>query len=263
MNAIFSYFLYYQDHIVYIFFLSLLSSIAIAIGSFLNVVIVRLPELIQNRQIIDTSNNGNNYKKCNGCNNGKHYNTCNHFIPFRYLLVKILTLLFSISAAIRFGFSLQLALALLLIWALIALAFIDIEQLILPNIITLPFTGLGLIINFFDILLPFWEASLGMVFGYTFLWSISYSYKILTTKDALGFGDIKLLAMLGAWMGWKILPFIILFSSIFGVAWGSILMVGGRANKDTPLPFGAFLSFAGIIALVFDKSLVSFHVYFT
>ncbi len=173
-------------------------------------------------------------------------------IRWQYPLIGFLTLLLSfvILQGTNFSLSLLDLSTLLLTWALLAIILIDIKELIIPNIITFPFMGLGVFFNCFNFYQSFYNALLGLILGYIFLGSVYYIYKFISGKEGLGFGDVKLLAMLGAWLGWKILPFIVLCASILGATVGIILMILGRANRNTPLPFGAFLSFAGIIALL-------------
>lgn len=212
---------------------------------------------------------------------------CKSSISFRYPLVEILTLFLSILIVLRFGFNFQtiehfsslvnfsslenipvlekiLALeiyepfrifrtlgALFFLWALIAVAFIDIEHFLIPNSITFPFILLGLSCNYFEMFQSFENAVFGSIIGYGFLWSILHLYKFLTNKQGLGFGDLKLLAMIGAWLGWQVLPFIMLISTILGSSWGILLILLGRANRNTPLPFGTFLAIAAVVTLFF------------
>jgi leader peptidase (prepilin peptidase)/N-methyltransferase len=276
-------------------FMFFIGGISLAVGSFLNVVIVRLPSLLLTQNLSCQTNPQNLSDKtmqyinsvlktlsfprshCQSCKKQlgiydlipiisyiflkAKCRYCKVLISPRYPIVEALTLFLSLLIALRFDISPQTFPALLLTWSCIALAFIDFEHLVLPNIITLPFIGLGLIINFFGILQSFHDSLLGAIFGYLFLWGIYHFYKFLTGKVGLGFGDIKFLSMLGAWLGWKMLVFILFFSSIIGATWGIILIGQGRASRNTPLPFGICLAISGIIVLLLDsilKTTVSF-----
>lgn len=164
-------------------------------------------------------------------------------------LVEIFTLFLSLLVIQHFGVQPQTIPALLFTWSLIVIAFIDIENFIIPNCISFPLILLGLACNALALFQSFENALIGAFFGYFSLWAVLYIYKFLTKKEGLGFGDLKLLAGLGAWLGWQMLPHIILFASVSGAIFGIILILLRRATRDTPLPFGPFLASGGIIAL--------------
>ncbi|MDR2837302.1 MAG: A24 family peptidase [Azonexus sp.] len=184
--------------------------------------------------------------KCSGCGEP---------ISPRYPLVELLTGLFSAYAAWRFGPTLQLAGALLLIWALIALAAIDFDTQLLPDAITLPLLWAGLAFNLNAAFAPLPVAVIGAMAGYLALWSVFWLFKLATGKEGMGYGDFKLLAALGAWLGWTMLPVIILLSSLVGAAVGITLIVAARRGRNVPIPFGPYLAAAGLIALFWGKDL--------
>ena len=177
--------------------------------------------------------------KCAGCGTG---------IPLRYPVVEAATGLLSAYAAWHFGPSLQAVGALLLAWALIALAAIDFDTQLLPDSITLPLLWAGLAFNLAGTYVPLEMAVLGAMAGYLALWSIYWLFKLATGKEGMGYGDFKLLAALGAWLGWQMLPAIILLSSVVGAAVGLTLIVAVRHGRNVPIPFGPYLAAAGIIA---------------
>jgi leader peptidase (prepilin peptidase)/N-methyltransferase len=177
--------------------------------------------------------------KCAGCGTG---------IPLRYPVVEAATGLLSAYAAWHFGPSLQAVGALLLAWALIALAAIDFDTQLLPDSITLPLLWAGLAFNLAGTYVPLEMAVLGAMAGYLSLWSVYWLFKLATGKEGMGYGDFKLLAALGAWLGWQMLPAIILLSSVVGAAVGLTLIVAVRHGRNVPIPFGPYLAAAGIIA---------------
>ncbi|MEQ8514880.1 MAG: A24 family peptidase, partial [Chromatocurvus sp.] len=139
---------------------------------------------------------------------------------------------------------------LLLSWALIALAAIDIDTQLLPDNITLPLLWLGLLFNLATGNVPLADAVIGAVAGYLLLWSLYWAFKLLTGKEGMGYGDFKLLAALGAWLGWQSLPMIILLSSLVGAVVGIALILATRRGRDVPIPYGPYLAAAGWISLV-------------
>ena len=147
--------------------------------------------------------------------------------------------------------------AILLTWALIALTMIDFDHQLLPDDITLPLLWLGLLFNTASIFTSLQDAVIGAAAGYLFLWSIYWAFKLLTGKEGMGYGDFKLLAALGAWLGWQMLPLIVLLSSLVGAVCGIVLMVIKRRGKDIPIPFGPYLAAAGWIALLWGEELLA------
>ena len=189
--------------------------------------------------------------KCSGCG------VC---ISPRYPIIETLTGLASAYAVWHFGPIIQAVGALLLLWALIALSAIDIDTQLLPDSITLPLVWLGLSFNlaaaaYCD--LP--SAVIGAMAGYLSLWSVFWLFKLATGKEGMGYGDFKLLAALGAWLGWQMLPAIILLSSVFGAVVGITLIFAARHGRNVPIPFGPYLAAAGVIALFWGQTIT--HAY--
>lgn len=175
--------------------------------------------------------------------------SCSARISPRYPIVEALTGLLSAFTAWHFGPSLTTLLALIFIWALIALTFIDFDTQLLPDSITLPLLWLGLLFNLYGGFTTLPSAVIGAAAGYLSLWSVYWAFKLVTGKEGMGYGDFKLLAALGAWMGWQMLPAIILLSSLVGAVVGIVLIILARRGKDVPMPFGPYLAGAGLIAL--------------
>lgn len=185
--------------------------------------------------------------KCRHCGTG---------ISVRYPIIEALTGALSGAVAWHFGWGVAGVLGIALTWALIALCFIDADTTLLPDDITLPLLWLGLLANVWQVFVPLTEAVLGAAVGYLFLWSVYWLFKLTTGKEGMGYGDFKLLAALGAWLGWKMLLPIILISSVVGAAVGMVLIVLARRGKDIPIPFGPYLTAAGFIALIYGPTLV-------
>jgi leader peptidase (prepilin peptidase)/N-methyltransferase len=183
---------------------------------------------------------------------------CKAPIAARYPVVEALTAVLSAIVAVRFGWSAAGLLALLLVWALIALTFIDIDTTLLPDSITLPLLWLGLAANLWEVHAPLRDAVIGAMAGYLSLWAVYWLFRLATGREGMGYGDFKLLAALGAWMGWKMLLPIILLSSIVGAVVGVGLIVFARRGREIPIPFGPYLAAAGLIALLFGDTLRRF-----
>ncbi|MDP1610365.1 MAG: A24 family peptidase [Sulfuritalea sp.] len=176
-------------------------------------------------------------------------------ISIRYPLVEALTGLLFGLAAWHFGFGAAGLGALVLVGALIALTAIDFDTQLLPDDITLPLLWIGLALNAFNVYTDLKSAVIGAMAGYLTLWAVYWAFKLLTGKEGMGYGDFKLLAALGAWLGWQLLPLTILLSSLVGAAVGIGLMVFARHGRDVPIPFGPYLAAAGCIALIWGKPL--------
>jgi leader peptidase (prepilin peptidase) / N-methyltransferase len=262
------------------------SLLGLAVGSFLNVVIYRLPVMMHkawNKECcefleIDKKSNDDEqfnlvvpFSRCPHCQHKirvwenipvlsyiflkARCSSCQSSISIRYPAIELLTGLLSFIVAIHFGYGVQVIPALVLTWSLIALSFIDIDHQLLPDDITLPFLWLGLLCSFFSVFTDISSSLIGAMAGYMILWSIYISFKILTGKEGMGHGDFKLLAMLGAWMGWEILPLTIILSSFCGALIGiSMIVFGGRDRKQT-IPFGPYLAMAGWIALIWGEQI--------
>ena len=163
-------------------------------------------------------------------------------------------------AAWQFGVSWETAGALLLTWSLIPLTMIDIDHQLLPDSITLPFLWLGLGLNLFGVFTDLSTAVIGAMAGYLSLWSVYWGFKLITGKEGMGYGDFKLLAMLGAWMGWQQLPTIILLSSLVGAIIGIGMVVIRGRDHTIPIPFGPYLAIAGLIAFYWGNDLASAYL---
>ena len=160
----------------------------------------------------------------------------------------------------HFGFGLAALSALVLLWSLIALTCIDADTQLLPDSITLPLLWLGLIVNLNHTFTDIQSAVLGAVFGYLALWTVYWLFKLITKKEGMGYGDFKLLAALGAWLGWQTLPLIILLSSVVGAVVGIILIILARMGRNVPLPFGPYLAMAGFIALLWGDGIMKSYL---
>lgn len=184
--------------------------------------------------------------KCRGCQAP---------ISIRYPAVELLTGVLSAGLAWHYGFGMAALGALLFLWAMIALTFIDADTQLLPDAITLPLLWLGLLFNLGGTYVPLDQAVLGAVAGYISLWSVYWLFKLATGKEGMGFGDFKLLAAIGAWAGWQALPVTILLSSVVGAVIGIALMIAAKRGHSVPMPFGPYLAIAGTLALVYGQEL--------
>lgn len=263
--------------------------VSLVVGSFLNVVILRLPVMMDRawrqecRAVLDspeiTGLQGevsliHPPSTCPRCGHRirAHENVpviswlvmrgrcsaCRERISMRYPLVETLTALLSLAVVWHLGPTWQAGMALLFTWALVALTVIDLDHQLLPDSITLPLLWLGLVLNAFGTFVPLETALWGAVFGYLSLWSVYWAFKLLTGKEGMGYGDFKLLAALGAWLGWQALPTIIVLSSFIGAVVGITLIVLRRQGRDAPIPFGPFLAAAGWTSLLFEGPLSMF-----
>jgi len=187
---------------------------------------------------------------------------CGTGISLRYLVIEICSGLLAALAAWKFGASLQLLAALAFLWVLLTLTMIDADHQLLPDQLTLPLLWLGLMLNTQGLFAPLTDAVIGAAAGYLTLWLVFHAFRLLTGKEGMGYGDFKLLAALGAWMGWQMLPLIILLSSLVGAVTGSVLLVVQRKGRGTPIPFGPYLAGAGVIALFWGKMLIGSYLQF-
>lgn len=248
--------------------------LGLLIGSFLNVVIYRLPNMSSASYHLLLPRSF-----CPHCNipirttdniplfgylllQGK-CRSCHHPIALRYLLVEILCCLLFILLTFHFGaFTLQTTAALILTCSLIALSCIDFEHSLLPDAITLPCLWLGLMFSLGHVFQSPESCILGAVLGYLSLWTVYQLFKYLTNKEGIGYGDFKLLAMLGAWLGWQSIPFIIFIASILGSLVGISLILFKGNHKDTPIPFGPYLAIGGFVAMLWQTKLIGFYLCF-
>jgi leader peptidase (prepilin peptidase)/N-methyltransferase len=251
----------------------------LALGSFLNVVIHRLPKMMEaewRAQCADLEgraapatgvyNLWTPRSHCPACKaqlraadnvpllsylvlRGK-CRACGARISPRYPIVEALTAVLSALVAWRFGWSVAGLLALPFTWTLIALTFIDADTTLLPDDLTYPLLWLGLLANVSAVYVPLPDAVIGAAAGYLILWSIYWLFRLTTGKEGMGYGDFKLLAALGAWMGWKMLLPIILISSVVGAVVGIVLIVLARRGREIPIPFGPYLAAAGFLTLL-------------
>ncbi|MCO6441433.1 MAG: prepilin peptidase [Nitrococcus mobilis] len=182
--------------------------------------------------------------------------SCNARISPRYPTVELLTGVLSVIVVAHFGVSAAALAALVLTWVLIALAGIDLDHQLLPDDLTLSALWLGLLLSLVPVFVPAATAIVGAVVGYLALWSVYHLFRWLTGKQGMGYGDFKLLGMLGAWLGWQALPLIVVLASIVGAAVGIALIAGLGRHRDQPIPFGPFLAAAGWIYLLWGDELV-------
>ena len=161
-----------------------------------------------------------------------------------------------------FGYTAALPFVLILVWSLIALSFIDFDHKLLPDKLVLPVLWLGLLVNSQNVLTDIHSALYGAVAGYLVLWLVYQAFKLLTNKEGMGFGDFKLLSLIGAWLGWQMLPLVVLLSSLVGAIVGILgILILGR-DKQVPIPFGPYLSVAGLIALFWGQQIIDSYLQF-
>ena len=181
--------------------------------------------------------------------------SCHTHISAQYPIVETVSAILSVLVALKFGVSLETLFGLILTWALIALTMIDAKTQLLPDNITMPLLWLGILINTSNMYTDIESSVFGAVAGYLILWSIYKVFKKLTGKEGMGYGDFKLLAALGAWMGWMMLPQIIILSSFVGAVIGIAMIVIKKHEKSVPIPFGPYLAIAGWIAFIWGSEI--------
>ncbi len=264
----------------------LFTLLGVFIGSFLNVVIYRLPVMMQRswrsqcQELLEKDveqherfNLATPASRCPSCGHKiralenipvlsylLQRGQCKHCaakISPRYPIIEILTGIISGVVAWQLGFGWPLAFALLLSWALIALTFIDFDHQLLPDDITLPLLWIGLLLSLFGIFTDMQSSIIGAVAGYLSLWSVYQLFKLITGKEGMGYGDFKLLAVFGAWFGWQALPMVILLSSLVGAIVGVSLVLFLGRDRQLPIPFGPYLAAAGWIAMLWGDAIVS------
>ncbi|ASX09570.1 TPA: prepilin peptidase [Aeromonas dhakensis] len=185
---------------------------------------------------------------------------CQAPISARYPLVELLTALLSLVVAATFPPGWALLAALLLTWGLVALTFIDLDKMLLPDQLTLPLLWGGLLFNLAGGFVPLADAVIGAMAGYLVLWSLYWAFKLLTGKEGMGYGDFKLLAALGAWLGWQALPIVLLLSSLVGAIIGISLILLRNHHQGKPIPFGPYLAIAGWIALLWGDTITRWYL---
>ena len=260
--------------------------LGLAVGSFLNVVIHRLPQMMERQWQIEAAaiagqepaplpplSLARPRSRCPSCGHvlsvtenipllswaiqrGK-CRACGWSIPVRYPVVELATGLLSALAIHQYGPTVAGAGALALTWALIALAFIDLDTQFLPDDITLPLMWLGLLLNLWGVFVPLPAAVAGAMAGYLSLWSIYWLFKLATGREGMGYGDFKLLAAIGAWFGWQALPAVIVLASCVGASVGISLIVFYRHGREIPIPFGPYLAGAGLLTLYFGRQITA------
>ena len=269
--------------VLYLFCLLLGASV----GSFLNVVIFRLPVMMERdwksqcRELLEqnssdekdteTLNLATPASRCPKCGHRirpwenipiisylllrGRCSGCKTRISLRYPSVELVTALLSLLVVVHFGFTWQAAAALPLTWALIALSMIDFDHKLLPDIIVIPFVWLGLLISMFGIFTDSHASIIGAVAGYLSLWTVFQLFKLLTGKEGMGYGDFKLFALFGAWLGWQYLAQIILISSVVGALLGISMIIFRGRDHTIPIPFGPYLATAGWISLLWGEEI--------
>jgi leader peptidase (prepilin peptidase)/N-methyltransferase len=266
-------------------FVTMAGLVGLAIGSFLNVVIHRLPKMMEHAWQAECAAArgealpaGPRYdlvtprSSCPACGHRitarenvpvlsylwlhGRCSACRAAIGVRYPVVEALTAALSAYCAWHFGFGFAAFGAMLFVWGMIALTFIDVDTQLLPDSITLPLLWAGLFFNLRGTFVDLQSAVIGAVAGYLVLWAVYWVFKLATGKEGMGFGDFKLLAAIGAWLGWKLLPLVFLASSLVGAVVGIVLIVLARRGREVPIPFGPYLAGAGLIALLWGRELV-------
>jgi leader peptidase (prepilin peptidase)/N-methyltransferase len=266
--------------------------IGLMVGSFLNVVIYRLPIMMQRNwkkecmEYLELSqaetpetepfNLAFPLSRCPNCNTPikPHQNIpvisylflkgkcaqCRTPISSRYPIIEAFTAIASAIVAWHFGYAPQTVFALVLTWSLIALSGVDIDHQLLPDSITLPALWLGLFLSLFALFTDAHSSIIGAIAGYLALWTVYHLFRLVTGKEGMGYGDFKLLALFGAWLGWQSLPVIILLSSLVGSVIGIAMVVLVNRDHRIPIPFGPYLAMAGWIALLWGNDINQFYL---
>ncbi len=266
------------------YFVVLASIIGLMLGSFLNVVIYRLPKMLERewrqhcaelhaeKTVTEpVFNLATPRSTCPQCQHKisvlenipvisylflrGRCSGCQSSISLRYPLVEVLTSILSGFIAWHFGFGVTAFVALFFLWAMIALTFIDIDTQLLPDSITQPLLWLGLLYNLHGGLTDIHSSVIGAIAGYLTLWSVYWVFKLLTGKEGMGYGDFKLLAAIGAWLGWQLLPMVILFASVVGATVGVMLILSKKLTQNAAIPFGPYLAGGGLLALLWGKQI--------
>ncbi|WGV18595.1 A24 family peptidase [Pseudomonas putida] len=266
------------------YFLTLATVLGLLVGSFLNVLVYRLPIMLERQWQreaqemlelpITPHERFDLWLPASRCPHCAHRlrpwenipvisylalrgrcSACKTRISPRYPLVEVASALLSLVVAWRFGASPEALLALPLTWCLLALSLIDAEHQLLPDALVLPMLWLGLIVNAFGLYVPLSSALWGAVAGYLSLWTVYWAFKLITGKEGMGYGDFKLMALIGAWGGWQVLPLTLLLSSVVGALAGLCLLRLRRHAMGTAIPFGPYLAIAGWIAVLWGDEI--------
>ncbi len=261
------------------------------LGSFLNVVIHRVPLMLERqwkadcKELLTLNSNNPPISKYNLWVPRSHCPSCNHQvkaienipiisylilkgkcsncgvkISLQYPFVELFTAILTTFVVWRFGLNIQSFGAVIFTWYLIALSGIDIKTQYLPDNMTLPLLWLGIFLNIFLTYTDLTSSVLGAIFGYISLWLVFHIFKLITGKEGMGYGDFKLLAALGAWLGWQLLPLIILLSSAVGAIIGITMIMTKLQERSKPIPFGPYLAVAGWIAMMYGDQLMGFYI---
>lgn len=263
--------------------------VGLVVGSFLNVVVHRLPRILERQWREECAEAtgaaappAERYNlwvppsTCPACGRGirpwenipllsyallrGRCRGCQARISARYPVIEAISGGLAVLVAWRFGPTLALAGALVFAWILLAASAIDIERYLLPDALTLPLLWCGLVFNVAGIFAPLTEAVIGAMAGYAVLWVVFHGFRLLTGKEGMGRGDFKLLAALGAWCGWRMLPLIILAGAALGAVIGGAWLLAGRRGREHPIPFGPFLAAAGLLALLVGPAIMSAYL---
>jgi leader peptidase (prepilin peptidase)/N-methyltransferase len=264
--------------------------LGLVVGSFLNVVIHRLPKILErewrrecaeltgaepavDEAALSLARPGSRCPHCGTPIKARHNipllgyawlrgrcAACGAPIGLRYPVVELATGLLTAAVAWRFGLTPEGIAAAFLTWSLIALAGIDIDHHLLPDRITLPLVWLGLLLSLWGFFAHAQSAIIGAVAGYVSLWLVFQGFRLATGKEGMGFGDFKLLAVFGAWLGWQLLPQIVLLSSLVGAVTAIAMMAAGRHRRSQPIPFGPFLAVAGWVALMWGPGINEWYL---
>jgi leader peptidase (prepilin peptidase)/N-methyltransferase len=270
-------------------FLAGAAIVGLCVGSFLNVVIHRLPKIMERDWAAQCAELRGEAlapqppynvvvprSQCPSCGHaisaaenvpvlswlllGGKCSACKAPISVRYPFVEVLGAVLAVYAIHRFGLTVKGVAACGLLWTLIALTCIDFDTQLLPDNLTLPLVWAGLIVNLWGTFAPLPAAVIGAAAGYLSLWTIYWLFKLIRGKEGMGYGDFKLLGALGAWLGWQMIPVIILLSSVVGAAIGLSLMVFKGRDHNIPMAFGPYLAIAGAITLFWGPSLVRLYI---
>jgi len=265
----------------------------LVVGSFLNVVIVRLPVVLESawrrqcRALLELEADAGEPPTFNLVHPGSRCPQCDapvrpiHNIPvlsylwlrgrcadcgaaigLRYPVIELLAALLAVAALSQYGLSWQLAGALAFNWSFLAASAIDIEHQLLPDNIVLPLLWVGLLANSFGLYTDVHSALYGAFFGYAALWLVFQGFRLVTGKEGMGYGDFKLLACIGAWLGWQSLPLVILLSAFCGAVVGIALIAFQGQDRSQPIPFGPFLCAAGFVAMMWGPQITSAYLQF-
>ena len=268
--------------------------LGLVLGSFLNVVILRLPVILKNnwsrqcRELLEPEHEEDDASRqpfnllrpashCPSCGHRiraienipvvsyiflkGRCSACHTRIPPRYPIIELVTALLSVFTTLHFGYTQQTAAALAFTWMIIPLCVIDYDEQLLPDCITLPLLWAGLALSLAGVFIDSQASIIGAMSGYLCLWVVFHLFKLVTGKEGMGYGDFKLLAAIGAWVGWQALPVVILFSSVVGAITGILLIAVKGRQRSQPIPFGPFLASAGWITLLWGQDILDLYLH--